>query len=580
MISKKQDQSDCSNRQLIDYLKMMWQSFRNQKQGVTELLHKCRRQRQGIYEADILQAIRKFGGSEEFVKLTARKCQIAESWLVDAFINSSENIWNIKASSKDNGDIDAAQNMAKYITEQLHNGEFNTALSEFINDICTYPAAILKGPVITSKKQLHYIKNKRNKKWQVAEQTKAVETFERVSPFNFYPAPNCTNISYADVIEKIFLTATELQQLAEFEYYDKDAIDAVIKDFYDNKLNDWTESELELSASKTLAHVNQSSTQDLTNNAFISALEFRTHIPAHLLPEKLIIEHDLDESKVYDMWVILIGDHIIKLQFNAEVLNRRPYYVASFCENNDTIWGEGIPQKVAGPQRSINATKRALINNLAIASGPQVTVNLRSLPPESKITKMHPWKIWQYKGDGVSGNPFEFFQPDCNTELLLRATEKFSKEADEDSGIPPYLAGDANSNDNAMNTVGGLNMMVHISSKSIRRVISNIDQKVIIPLITALYNLNMLDVDCSEECKGDLTIEATGVYGVLAKERDTEEQMKLMTQLLENSDVKSLLDNNGIFTIVQKICDLAGVPKGVVKQKKEANSADVELKSK
>ena len=581
MILEEVQMSVNQNRQLIDYLKTMWQSFRNHKQGVTELLHKCRRQRQGVYEADILQAIRKFGGSEEFVKLTARKCQIAESWLVEAFINSVENSWTIKSSTGDDADNLAARKMTNYVSEQLHNGGYKVALSEFINDICTYPAAILKGPVITSKKQLKYIQNNRTQKWQVTEVNRPVETFKRVSPFDFYPAPNCKDISHSDVIEKIYLTAFELQQLADFDYYEREAISAVIKDYYENKLNNWTECQHEVAASKVLADVKETVNFGTEQNSLITALEFRCHVPADLLPEELLKAHNLEKNKVYDMWGILVGDHIIKLQFNPEVMNRRPYYVASFCENNDSIWGEGIPQKIAGPQRSINATKRALINNLAIASGPQVTVNLRALPPESKITKMHPWKIWQYKGDGVSsGSPFNFFQPQCNTELLLTAIEKFGKEADEDSGIPPYLAGEGNNNDNVMKTFGGLSMMVNISSKSIKRVISNIDQKVVIPLITALYNLNMLDEECSEDCKGDLTIEATGIYGALAHNRNSEEQMKQMTNLLENDDVKELLDDEGVFLIVKKICDLAGIPSNVLKAKKEDAKANAKPKSK
>ncbi|UDQ97882.1 hypothetical protein AAEX28_12935 [Lentisphaerota bacterium WC36G] len=580
VLQTKQTSSD-RHRQLVDYLQTMYKSFHNHKQSITELLYKCRRQRQGVYEADILQAIRKFGGSEEFVKLTARKCQIAESWLVDAFINNVENSWNIKSSLENATGDEAAKKMTSYITEQLHNGGFKKALNEFILDICTYPAAILKGPVINSKNQLKYIKNNSANSWQIAEQIKAIETFQRVSPFDFFPAPNCKDISYADVIERFYLSATEISHLSSTEYYNKEAIEKVINEYYNNQLADCTKLTDEAVAAQTVNQVNGLQNEEMYYNShLIGALEFRCQVPAKLLPEEFIEENNLAEHKVYDMWIILIGNHIVKLQLNADVLSRRPYFVASFCENNDSIWGEGIPQKIVGPQRAINATKRALINNLAIASGPQVTVNLRSLPPESKITKMHPWKIWQYKGDGVSGNPFEFFQPDCNTELLLKAIDRFSKEADEDSGIPPYLAGDGNSNDNVMNTVGGLSMMVNISSKSIRRVISNIDQKVIIPLITTLYNLNMLDEECPNDFKGDLTITATGIYGALVNERNNEEQIKQIVQLLENDDVKALIDDSGIRQIVKKLCDLAGIPSNVLKIKKDNEYEDVKSKSK
>lgn len=75
-----------------------------------------------------------------------------------------------------------------------------------------------------------------------------------------------------------------------------------------------------------------------------------------------------------------------------------------------------------------NATARALVNNMGIASGPQVTVNTDRLAEGENITSMFPWKLWQTKNDPMandSSQPIAFFQPQSNAQELLGVYEKF-----------------------------------------------------------------------------------------------------------------------------------------------------------
>ena len=67
------------------------------------------------------------------------------------------------------------------------------------------------------------------------------------------------------------------------------------------------------------------------------------------------------------------------------------------------------------------------------------------LPPGEDITNMHPWKIFQMTSDpyGGAGKPVEFFMPGSNAQELMAVYEKYAVLADEYSGVPRYMTGDA-----------------------------------------------------------------------------------------------------------------------------------------
>ena len=50
-----------------------------------------------------------------------------------------------------------------------------------------------------------------------------------------------------------------------------------------------------------------------------------------------------------------------------------------------------------------NAAARSLANNMGIASGPQVEVNLERIPTNEDITQIYPWRIWQVLNDPLGG---------------------------------------------------------------------------------------------------------------------------------------------------------------------------------
>jgi hypothetical protein len=185
----------------------------------------------------------------------------------------------------------------------------------------------------------------------------------------------------------------------------------------------------------------------------------------------------------------------------------------------------------------VNATARALANNMGISSGPQVGVNVSRLPPGEDISDLHPWKIWQFQSSEFNDGapPLEFFQPNSNARELMSVFEQFSNRADEDTMIPKYMTG--GSAGGAGRTSSGLSMMISNAGKGIKQVINNIDKHVIVPAIERLYQDNLRYSD-DPDIVGDVQIVAKGASALVVKEAEAIRRNEFL-QMVLNSPVAS-----------------------------------------
>jgi hypothetical protein len=226
-----------------------------------------------------------------------------------------------------------------------------------------------------------------------------------------------------------------------------------------------------------------------------------------------------DPQQEYEVEAWVIGPYVIKAVLNPDPLSRRPYYKASYAEVPGSWWGQSVADLVRDVQQAANAALRAMINNAAIASGPQVGILTDRIAAGEDVTQLSPWRIWQMTSDPMHGTPqppISFFQPNSNVQELMAMFDKFTTMADEVSGIPRYMTGDAKAG-GAGRTASGLSMLMTNAGKSIRSVISGIDLRIIQPTLERLYYYNMR-YETDPDLKGDINIEARGAANLVAKE--------------------------------------------------------------
>ena len=226
------------------------------------------------------------------------------------------------------------------------------------------------------------------------------------------------------------LTRAEINDLLDLPGFLTDEVRAVLDEYGRGGLVDnWdtTDAERAILESREDPRFNQS--------GLIACIEFQGNAQGRYL-----IEIGMDESLIPDpmrdyfvnAW--LIGRHVIKVQLNPSPRKRHQYYSTSFEKVPGNPCGNGLPDLLADVASVMNATLRALVNNMSISSGPQVTVNDDRLSDGEDGEQMYPWKRWHVKSDPFGNNAekaIEFFTPGSNAAELMQVYTTFSGMADE-----------------------------------------------------------------------------------------------------------------------------------------------------
>ena len=566
---------------LVSYIKGQFEIFRNHRNtqaGWSERLLVGLRAFNGQYDETKLQQIRRWGGSEVYMRMIAQKCRAASSLLRDIYLGP-DRPWGLKApvdpdvpdaitqkidqlvqseaqmiqstmgqpaSPQDleqrkrlllESAFDAAKKKANdqahdsedKIDEILRDGGFYHALAEFLVDLPIFPFACIKGPVV----RVIPIVTWPQGGGQPTVQMKPTLTWERVSPFDLWWTPGVASIENAAIIEKKQITRAELNELIDLPGYNQDEIQAVLDEYgrgglYDNW--DTTDAERSVLESRENPAWNRS--------AMLSMMEFNGNVQGRVLQDYGLAVSD--ELRDYHMQVWCIGAHVIKAQFSPSPRMRHPYFITSFEKVPGTPVGNGLTDLLSDVQEGCNATLRALINNLSIASGPQVVIDDDQIDPSENSEDLFPWKRWHARKNLLAGGtsqkpPIEFFQPADNSDKLVKVLEYLTGVADDVSAIPKYIGGSAGGN--AGRTASGLAMLMGNASKILQTVSANVDREVMEPALLQLVDLVLL-TDQSGLLTGEESVSVQGVDVAIQRETQRQRQIEFLQATANPIDQK------------------------------------------
>ncbi|HLZ24570.1 MAG TPA: hypothetical protein VKQ30_20840 [Ktedonobacterales bacterium] len=584
--------------------------------GWNHRLLKAQRAFKGEYDQTQLYDIRQFGGSEIYSRVIAAKCRGATSLLREVYLGP-EKPWGldptpdpelpdnvtsavqqlveqeVQGSLAQGGQVqltdirdrietlmdaarDAAKKKARHEAQKaedrldtllIEGGFYTHALAEFISDIPLYPFGVIKGPVVRMTKSVQWVNAK------AQQVTKPKMFWMRVSPFDIYWTPGVSNIEDADVIERTKMSRGDLNDVMDLPDYNTDAVRSVLQDYGQGGLYDWldpTDSERALNENKENPNLNQSN--------LIDCLEFHGSVQGTMLLQ-YGMDPDLIDDPLRDYFIQawLIGRHVIKAQMSPSPRKRHPYFITSFEKVPGTIVGNALPDILEDIQEAANATLRALINNLSIASGPQVVINEDRMDPSQDSQNLYPWKRWYTRNDPVAANntgsqkPVEFFQPNANTQELLVAYEKWTQMADELSAIPRYVTG-SDRMGGAGRTASGLAMLMGNAGKLLQTVAANIDRDVMQPVLEGLYDMVLL-TDTSGLFRGDEEIKVRGVDVAMQRETNRQRQLEFL-QLTANPIDTQIMGIKGRAEVLRTVAHTIGIDgDGIIPSDDELNAA-------
>lgn len=556
---------------LSNYIRKQFEAAKRHRtsSGVDDEMMSFLRAYNGEYSPTKKVEIAQFGGSDVFARITAAKCRGATSLLRDIYL-SADQPWGIEPSPDPKlpgsvtRDIDAVvggeamyliMNGAPPEKEQLQarkedlvkaaklaerskakeqsamaerkmndilvEGKFWEAFSQFLADLPIYHCAFIKGPTIRNAELLTW-----NEDGSPKIELRPRFFWDRVSPFDLWFSPGASDLSHTDSFERQRLSTTDLYDMIGLPGYHEENIRATIRKHGDGGLHEWGlmfEQERRRTENRgdTSAHY----------DPMIDCIEFQGKILGKYLKEWKLKGCD-DEDKPYFVTCWMVDKLVIKAMLNPNIRKRPNYYSTSFDKQPGTIYGSGVAEVLSDIQDVMNASLRALVNNMAMSSGPQVFFNEELVNP-NQSTQLYPWKQWKFTTDPANpqGQPVGFFQPSSNASELLGVYGRFNEIADEVSAIPRYMTGDQNIG-GAGRTASGLAMLMSNANKALQNVAENIDDDVFEPILQSLYDLVML-TDETGMLRGDESIRVNGVRNVVKQEQDRVRQLEFL-QLTAN----------------------------------------------
>jgi hypothetical protein len=591
---------------LAGHVRAAWGRNKLAKEKIDLELLKCLRARRGVYSAAELGQIQSSNGGMNivFTDLTETKCRAASAWIREIVLPVGEKPWGItptplpdlplplknavfkQALAEANtvmmqaaqaGEVmerdefralavqlgeklrdkaektyvkkaeKRAERMERVIDDVLAQGGYEHAMDGFVEDFVTFPAAILKGPVYQRHQRLEW-----GSGFKPKITNKPHQSFDRVSPFDIYPAPSARDCQSGDFIERIRFRREELWDLKGMPGYKDDEIDQALRDYTNGHLEGWlwTEAERQRLEQETLY-------MWLSPPGVIDAINYWGRVPGWKLMEFGL--QGLEDTQEYECNVLVCGRFVLYAAINPDPMHQRPYRKACYDEIPGAFWGRSIPDLASTSQKMCNATACAMADNLSIASGPQVWIHVDRMADGEQSLEMFPWKQWQLKSDSTQGvNPgMGFFQPNDNTANLKSVYEFWEIKADDATGIPRYTYGNERAGGSA-DTATGLSMLMNNAAKGLRRAISSIDMNVIEPAINDVFVNEML-YNPDESIKGDNIVIPRGAAAILIRESMQQRRLQYLT-IISNPLIAQALGPKYLVNTLREVAEAMELP--------------------
>lgn len=593
--SQAPDLSVSAESMLAGHIRKQWQTNKIFKEKVSLRLLKALRARRGVYSAAELAQMEQTGGLNfVWVDLTETKCRAASAWIREVLMPVGDRPWMLKPSpmpdlapeqkreivqkaaaeaqqamvavQQAGGGVMSreefrsmaveigeklrdqvtqrymkeatrrADRMTEVIADCMAEGGWEEAMDAFIEDFVTYPAAILKGPFYSHKRQLKWLPG-----WQLGVENAKIQKWARVDPFDAFPAPYARDCQHGDFIERVRYTRSELFDCIGLDDFREDEIRKALRDYTRGHLEAWLWTEAERQRLQQDSYYTW-----LSPAGVIDALHYWGSVPGFMLMSWGVKGwEELDPVREYEVDAILIGPYVIRCAINRDPLGQRPYWKACYDATPGAFWGRSVPDLAETCQKMVNAAASALADNMGMASGAMLWVHVDRLADGEDTNAIFPWRVFQLKSDATQGvNPgIGALNISDNSVNLMATIEKWEIKADDATGIPRYTYGNERVG-GAADTYSGLSMLMNNAAKGLRRAIGNVDVHVIQPTVGMSYVLNMLYYP-DPTVKGDCVPVPRGAAAILVKEAQTQAKLQALALVGSNPEDMAIVGKKG-----------------------------------
>ena len=437
---------------------------------------------------------------------------------------------------------ESATGMGRTIEDQLTEAGFKDIFQEFLLNLCIYPYAVLKGPVVKMQTVSVWEKNR----FKFKEEAKyAIETLE---PINFYLSPDAKSVQDGEfTIEVSQYTRARLLASRKLKGFSSDAIKLVIAEAGRNaRRAELMQDDGEM---EDLDGVDRGD-NGINNDQNFTVYIYHGRISGELLLEYLEKEDKIQETMEsfdgtvntdigdinpyddYETQIWVVNGIVIMARLTEEnPIPLRPYYVTSAYKIPGSPYGESLPGIVADLQDELNVAARSRMYNMGMSSGPIVEVDMSRMPDNEAPDQLTPWSVIPVSSNTMQGNntaPAVRFNTIPNVSpMLTNVMEEVWEKAHRVSGIPPYMYGDSRG---SAPTLGAFSLQYAGATKGVKSIIANIDNDIIEKMVSQFYYFNMYYHD-DESIKADAKVKVRGASGLIAQEQRQARPLELLQAL-------------------------------------------------
>jgi len=228
---------------------------------------------------------------------------------------------------------------------------------------------------------------------------------------------------------------------------------------------------------------------------------------------------------------VICNDRIIKIA-ELELDDKRfPYSTVSWREREDSWAGIGIPEDMETPQRGLNASVRAMQDNLAYSVGPQLLV-MPGIEPDDGDWQMYPYKRWNAQVDGITKTlddvkkALSLIEFTNYTNELMPVINFWLKMAEDTTGLPLLLQGQSSSE-----AVGVSQQLQNNATTNLRLIIKALDDDIVTVNVGAYYKWSQ--TYGPPNVKGDAAVEALGSSVLVIKELQQQALLQIGDRVLD-----------------------------------------------
>ena len=488
-------------------------------------------------------------------QLTPQENELFQRIVVQATNNRYNEIMNRKiefARSR-------ARRMERKVQDMMAEGGWIKAFSEYVDYICTYGTGLIIGPVPRVMPVNKCREDKRTGTRKYKRIYKSIPTYEAVNPCDCYPAPDAKDIEDGPLCIRIKYTANELwQYVTHCKKSNSDKANGWMPQTVRALLDRYPKGGLKID-SEPYDPIRRDAEKNGTEDPRDCTLEgvrcFASVRGSDLIEFGVTKTLDNEWIKYEDFYrveTIVIGGFVVYCRILDDRLGI-PVSKGVFYELPGSWWGESIADKLCLVQSVMNNSIKALMQNMAVASGPMYWINdvgrLSDKSPEG--LKFRPHKVFPFQTSmmGNAGAPMGVISVPSNASELLAVWEKMRVQADDDSGIPAYTYGQS-SGQGALRTASGLAIFTEAASRGMKMVISCTDRLVTRDQVQKTCNYILL-YDNNLELKGDCEVHAAGVMGKILKAQQDQQRIQLFNTVIGNPLLVQIIGARGIMALLR-----------------------------